>query len=65
MFIKTMKCIAVNKQINRAQVTLAENVKETEKEPTAKNVINLMFSDPKEAAEFEPGETYEIQISKQ
>lgn len=61
---KKMQCITVNQQLNRGQVTFAEDVKQAEKGPVAKNVVNILFTDPKEAATFEPGEIYTIEISK-
>lgn len=64
-FSKKVECITVNQSVNRAQVVFAEDVKQSnEKGATAKNVVNIAFTDPKEAAAFVPGETYTIEISK-
>lgn len=61
---KKMLCASIAQQTNRGQVTFAEDVKQTEKGATAKNVISITFSDPKEAAVFEVDKYYTIEISE-
>lgn len=59
-----MQCISLSQTTNRAQISFAEDIKQTEKGPAARNVLNIVFTDPKEAAVFTPGDTYAIEISK-
>lgn len=63
VFTKKMVCISIAKQANRGQVALAEDVSQNEKGTTARNVVSLNFTDPKEVNPFEVNATYTIEIS--
>lgn len=63
-FTKKMKCVNVSMNMNRANVSFAEDMQETEKGAVAKNVVSVALTDIKDAAAFTPGKVYSIEISE-
>lgn len=61
---KQMECISISKQVNRAVVNFADGVSQNDKGATAKNIITVNFSDPKNANSFEVGQSFTIEISE-
>lgn len=64
IFTKKLECVNVQHNKMRSAVVLAEGVGENDKGPTARNVVNLSFGDPKDLAAFIPGKFYTIEISE-
>ena len=57
-----MKCITVQLQEKRATLIFADDVKNTERGPSASNAITVQIQDPAQAAGFVPGSTYTVDI---
>ena len=61
-FTKKMKCINIQQAIGRSSVSFAQDIAQTDKGATARNVVSFNFSDPADAAGFEAGKEYTITV---
>jgi hypothetical protein len=61
---RKMKCVTVNKSVNRSQVNFMKDVINGERGPQAKQMVSFNFSDPKDVDAFEPDKEYTISITE-
>lgn len=59
-----MKCVSVNHNEGRSTATLAEDVRQTDKGPIAKNALSISLGNDEQLSKLKPGQSYMIEITE-